>query len=476
MKFYSLSSLSLHRLVVLFVCCVGLTIAAPAMGQTNIVTQVDSSKHAGQFVVPLNKSQILRVDVPFADLLVGNPEIADVLALTDRSIYVLGKSLGSTNLTVYGRDKNLLAVIDLTVSFDVEGLKAQLFELMPEDNIEVRAANGSVVLSGLVASSSHLSQALAVADRYAPGAVTNLLAVKGSQQVLLKVRFAEMSRSVEEQLGFTWNAVSNFSSGDNFAFLSGFLDPTAFANVIGTFSIGAVDFDVAFDALEEKGLVKILAEPNLIALSGDTASFLAGGEFPVPVAQDSDTDSTTITVEFKEFGVSLAFTPTVLNDGLINLVVAPEVSSIDFANAVTTSGFVIPGLTVRRATTTVELRDGQAFAIAGLLQSDFSDSIAQFPLLGDVPILGALFRSTEYQKNETELVIIIEPRLVKPVAAGTLATPVDNFVPPSRTDLWFFGRTESPESGGYKPNVLGAEALGVQSAGGIDGPYGHIIK
>ena len=454
------------------VCCAALIFADRALAQNTIVTQVDSTKHAGEFVVPLNKSQILRVDVPFADLLVGNPEIADVLALTDRSVYVLGKALGSTNLTIYGRNKDLLAVIDLVVNYDVEGLKQQLFQMMPDENIEVRAVNGSLALSGVVSGASTMAQAIAIAEQFAPDGVTNLMSVKGSQQVLLKVRFAEMSRQIGVELGLSNSIVS----GDSFTFLSGFLDPTAFANVIGDFAIGGTDFQVALDAMEQKGLVKILAEPNLIALSGDTANFLAGGEFPVPIAQDSDTLNTTITVEFKEFGVSLAFTPTVLDDGLINLIVSPEVSQIDLANAVEVSGFRIPGLVVRRATTTVELRDGQAFAIAGLLQSDFSDTVTQFPGLADIPVIGALLRSTEFQQSETELVIIIEPHLAKPAPASALIAPTDNFVPPSPTDLWFFGRTESTRSGGYQTNYLGAETLGVQSAGGIEGAYGHIVK
>lgn len=467
-----IARLKFKQVAVALACCIALLATDRAMAQNTIVTQVDNAKHAGEFVVALNKSQILRVDVPFADLLVGNPDIADVLALTDRSVYVLGKELGSTNLTIYGRNKNLLAVLDLVVSYDIEGLKQQLFQLMPDEKIEVRAVNGAVVLSGLVAGASTMSQALAVAERYAPDNVTNLMSVRGSQQVLLKVKFAEMSRQTRIDLGINSSIV-----GEEFSFISnavtGFVP---FGTASGSFNIGDYAFDVSLDAFEQKGLVKILAEPNLIALSGDTASFLAGGEFPVPVAQDSDIDSTTITVEFKEFGVSLAFTPTVLDDGLINLVVAPEVSQIDNSVQVEASGFMIPGLIVRRATTTVELRDGQAFAIAGLLQSDFRDTIQQFPILADVPILGALLRSTEFVQDETELVIIVEPHLAKPAPASAMVAPTDDFVPPSPVDLWFFGRTDSPKSPGYQPNYLGAEALTVQSAGGIEGSYGHIVK
>src|SRR3546814_396571 len=374
-------------------------------------------------MVPVDKSQVLRLDVAFADLLVGNAEVADVLALTDRSIYVLGKKPGSTSLTVYGRNRELIAVMDLVVTVDVEGLKARLFELMPDEAIEVRAAGESVILSGRVSSAVRLDRALDVAERYAPEKVTNLLSVTGSQQVMLAVRFAEVQRRVVKELG-----LNSQVSGDDFvvsvgdALLDGFFSATAIATGSATFGIGSVTLDFLFDALEEKGVVKTLAEPNLIALSGDTASFLAGGEFPVPVSQETSGGQATITIEFKEFGVALAFTPTVLDDGLINIVASPEVSRIDPTNSVTLQGFDIPGLTTRRATTTVELRDGQSFAIAGLIQSDFQDTVRQLPLLADVPVLGALLRSSEYQNQHTELVIIATPPLVQPSPAGPSET------------------------------------------------------
>jgi pilus assembly protein CpaC len=230
-----------------------------------------------------------------------------------------------------------------------------------------------------------------------------------------------------------------------------------------------VQVDSLIQSLESRGIARRLAEPNLVALSGDTASFLAGGEFPIEVAQSGATATGTaaITIEFKEFGVALAFTPTVLDDGLINLVVEPEVSALDFS--VARNG--VPGLTTRRASTTVELRDGQSFAIAGLLQDDFTDTIEQLPLLGEVPVLGALFRSSQFQKNETELVIIVESHLVKPAPIGSLATPADNFIPPSEPDIWLFGRVEAPGSGIPREGGLAA-----QGAGGIGGHYGHIIK
>ena len=456
-----------HAILLAIACFFISASMMPAWAQPQITTQSDDTKYAGEFIVPINKSQVLRLDVPVADLLVGNSEIADVLALTDRTIYVLGRSLGSTSLTIYGQDRSLIAVMDLVITHDIEAIKARLFDFLPEESIEVRPVGGSVVLTGTVASASRLSRAVTIVEQMAPGQVTNLLSVKGSQQVMLEVRFSEVSRDITKELGLNFD----FSFGDFVLDTGEGLRALAFGFGLGTLTTGSMTLDLLFDALEKKGLVKTLAEPNLIALSGDTASFLAGGEFPVPVAQEADAGGNAITVEFREFGVSLAFTPTVLDDGLINIIVTPEVSTIDPTNSVTLSGFNIPGLSTRRATTTVELRDGQSFAIAGLLQNDFQDTVRQFPVLGDVPILGALFRSTNFQRSETELVIVITPRLVKPVPAGTLVTPADTFIPPSDIDLWFFGRPEAPGSG-----LAGVQALSEQGVGGIEGQYGHIIK
>jgi pilus assembly protein CpaC len=461
-----------------------LLIAGPVAAQSRIVTVSDESKHAGEFVVPLNKSQILQLDVPFADLLVGNAEIADVLALTDRSVYVLGKSLGSTSLTIYGRNHSLIAVIDLTVSHDVDGLKARLFELMPNENIEVRPINTGIVLSGSLSGAASMNRAMTLASQYVggEGQVTNLMSVRGSQQVMLSVRFTEVSRAISKELGIV-NAIST----NDFGFISGSprstegsgftidLDDsgvtTDLMTTLGGFASGAGAFEIAgatiatvFDMLERKGLAKTLAEPNLVAISGDTASFLAGGEFPIEV----DAGDGVTTVEFKEFGVALAFTPTVLDDGLMSLALNVERSFIDPTGiSVETTSGTTPSLVTRRASTTVELYDGQSFAIAGLLQNDFLDAIEQMPWLGDVPILGTLFRSTDYSRQETELVILVSPRLIQPAPAGSLATPVDNFVMPSDLDIFAFGRLESPQSG---IGPLGA------GAGGIDGSFGHIIK
>lgn len=457
----------------------GVAVATPA-----------ESIHGGQLDVPVNKSQVLRIDRPFSQALIGNDKIADVLPLTDRSLYVLGKEPGTTSLTIYDRNRNLIAVVDVAVGPDVVGLQRQLAELMPKEKIGTRMANDAVVLTGVVSGAPAVSRAAQVAETYAPGKVVNMLSVGAAQQVMLEVRFSEMKRAAAKQFGFNHAFTTDngrFEGGiGNTAPTTALLTnqngfPTidiskileSFGLVSGSFQFGGVNLFSALDALERKGVITTLAEPTLIALSGDTASFLAGGEFPIPVAQDSGSGTggnsrATITVEFKPFGVSLAFTPTVLEDGVINLVVAPEVSSIDPSASININGLVIPGLQTRRAKTTLELRDGQSFALAGLMRKDFQDTVRQFPILGSIPIIGALFRSTGFQRDETELVIIVTPRLVRPVHPDDIKLPTDRVRPPSEPDLFLNGRTDGatpypfetqpPEPGARAPTRPAAPA------------------
>lgn len=455
--------------------------AIRADAQPAVSVEVYEARHAGEFLVPINKSQVLRTDQPYSDLSIGNPDIADVLPLTNRTIYVLGKAIGTTNLLIYGPERALLAVVDVVVTYDIEGLKARLFELMPEEKIEVRPAGDSITLSGLLSKADRLSQAVEIAERAAPGHVVNLMAVEGSQQVMLAVRFAELKRSFAKELGI--NAATGtlrFGGSLNFAISTGIglLTGPAFGTAELLGGLGGRDFGIdpfSFDFLEEKNLGKILAEPNLLAMSGETASFLAGGEFPIPVAQAGAAVGG-ITVEFKQFGVGLAFTPTILDGDRINIIVAPEVSAIDRTTEVTTveGGAPVPGLTVRRAKTTIELGNGQTFAIAGLLQNDISNNISQFPWLGDIPILGILFRSSAFQRDETELVIFVTPYIVQAGPAGAARAPTDAFIPPSDIDLFLFGRLEAPGSGMVQQGASGP--LGAEGAGGIDGAHGYIVK
>jgi pilus assembly protein CpaC len=491
--------------------------AAPAAAQVATISQADGV-HAGELTVPVSKSQVLRTDRPFARALIGDPAIADVLPLTDRSLYVLGKKAGTTSLTLYDRNNSLIAVMDVAVGPDVISLRRQLSEMVPGSDIGARISNDAVVLEGVVPSGPAADRALRLAETFAPGKVVNLLSVGASQQVMLEVRFSEVKRSALKEIGvglFTGSddgrtrgvsgggAALNPDSGDvdgdgnrGEALLTLGAITDSFGILSRTFRAFGTNFEATLNALERKGAITTLAEPTLIALSGETASFLAGGEFPIPTAQSgglgAGAGGQAITVEFKPFGVGLAFTPTVLADGIINLVVAPEVSSIDPSASVVINGLRVPGLQTRRAKTVVELRDGESFAMAGLLRRDFSDTIRQVPVLGNLPIIGALFRSTGFNREETELVIIVTPRLVAPVRAGQLKVPTDRVKPPEEADLFFLGRTDTgvgpvPELGiqkdhnprqapkPAKPQGSGASNSQTPAPGPLAREYGHVL-
>jgi pilus assembly protein CpaC len=481
---------------------VALAASGRASAQAGI-TAITDDIHAGELAVPVNKSQVLRSDRPYSKALIGNPEIADVLPLTNQSLYVLGKKTGTTSLTLYDRSNSLIAVIDVVVGPDVIGLRRQLSDSMHGSELSARMSNDSVILQGLVSSAADADRAVQIAETYAPGKVVNLLSIGSSQQVMLEVRFAEVKRSALKQIGLSWFVKSdegNFGGvigGDSSQIPGGDDDgdnlPGALVrgSILGSFGIISrtfrafgENFNVTLDALERKGAIPTLAEPTLIALSGETASFLAGGEFPVPVVQNATGNTAAITVEWKPFGVSLAFTPTVLGDGVINMVVQPEVSSIDPTNTIVINNQRIPGLQTRRAKTVVEMRDGESFALAGLIRKDFQDTIRQVPLLGSIPIIGTLFRSTGFQNDETELVIIVTPRLVAPVRAGALKAPTDRVRPPNEADLFLNGRTDTgvpPSSAPFvqpapvSPPAPPPGGMVRKQPSGLEKDYGHVL-
>ena len=419
----------------------------------------DAGLLAGQLDVPLNKSQVVTVDRPFSKAMVGNQEIADIVPVTNRSLYVLGKKMGTTSLTIYDSNNNVISVVDVAVGPDIISLRRQMAELIPGEQIGARISNDAVVLTGVVSNGPAVDRAVQLAKSYAGDKVINMMSIGASQQVMLEVRFSEINRQTGKQIGF-----SGFTGSDGGTFGSatgngaglvpdvdgqGVLRLDSVTGSFGVFrkafSALGLNINATLDALERKGLVKTLAEPTLVALSGETASFLAGGEFPVPVQQSNGGGGEGgggITVEFKPFGVSLAFTPTVLADGVINLQVEPEVSSIDPSASITVNGLTIPGLQTRRANTVLELRDGESFALAGLIRRDFATTVRQVPLLGSIPIIGALFRSTGFQKGETELVIVVTPRIVQPVKAGQIQLPTDRVQDPHELDLFLMGRTD----------------------------------
>jgi len=447
-----------------------------AQGPPRIILETTSPQ---KLSLTVGKSVIIQSPEPVRRVSLVTPEIADAMVLTPHQIYLIGKSPGITNLTLWV-DNKVSAILDLEVSMDTSRLKEMLHKILPEEkDIRVNYTHDSITLSGTVSSTSNLSQAMALAQSYLPkeGKVINLLEVAGVHQVMLEVRVAEMSRSVVKRLGFNFNFSYFASNGLNLAIANVLNNLSTSGKLSATGSVSKIPpaghFSTSefIDALRENGLIKILAEPNLITLSGKTANFLAGGEFPVPVPQSgSGVGGITVTIEYKPFGVGLNFTPTVLSNKKISMLVAPEVSELDFSNGITISGFVVPALTTRRVSTTIELADGQSFAIAGLLKDEIRETIDKFPLLGDIPILGALFTSSSFQKNETELIIIVTPHLVKPVDMAKQTLPTDQFIEPDDFEFYLLGSTEGREK------IKSPGSSGNPSkAYGLEGSFGHIV-
>ena len=501
-----------------------MVLSCPLSAQT---ISLQDPAHVEKIRLVVDKSRTLETDLPYSEVMVANSAIADVVPLTDQTLYVVGKSIGLTRLTLLDTDKQLLGVVELEVSFDVTALRQTLQRNVPDGHFRLRTANGRLILGGSVAGSSSLARAIEITEQFTancrvgavatssrntqtsdksaavgggasaapfqfvppqapenngpaikPKCFSNALSVRAAQQVMLEVRFVEARRDAGRDLGLRWSANTNRFTGvtgrnssldlprtegygGNNGLNDGQVDVLglassvagAAAGALSPFPSGALPFgtfitrlldngsqaDLIIEALERRGVARRLAEPNLVALSGDTANFLAGGEFPFPVPQERGQ----ITIDFKKFGIGLAFTPTVLNDGQINLKIEPEVSDLDPTTGVSVLGTRVPGLTVRRASTTVELRDGQSFAIAGLLASNNTKQIDQLPWLGDVPVLGALFRSSSYQKNESDLVIIVTPRLVQPAKPGQkLITPLDKKLSGNDRDFFLRGKEE----------------------------------
>jgi pilus assembly protein CpaC len=447
-------------------------------------TVADPEMSIRRVTVTRNKSRTIKLDEPFSTAVVGSPEIADVLPMSDTVLYIQGKKPGTTNISVFDKDKDLIAIVDVNVTIDAEQIAKSIRSSIESPGIRISAANEQVVLSGTVRDATDAERAVAIAKAMAPGdAIINAMKISQPQQVMLKIRYLEVNRNAGREIGVNLYG----SNGNNRGFNTGLGAPAAAGPGVGglpifqaaqTFASGTTaqpfgvaianllgqgfSLDAMITALEQKGLVRLLAEPNLVALSGDKASFLAGGEIPVPVVQPDGT----IAVEYKRFGVELMFQPTVLSAGIINLRIEPSVSQLDYTNAIEVQGFRIPALSKRETRTVIELRDGQSFAISGLLQSEGLRNVAQLPWIGSIPILGALFRSSSFQQQETDLVVIATPHFVEPAAPGQqLASPLDQRLPANDRDLFLNGQLDLRKK--YK-DYRGA-------GGDIEGPYGHII-
>lgn len=461
--------------------------------------------------IPLNKSRVIKLPHSLGRVSVANPELVDILVINAYEIYLVGKKLGSTNAIIWDKRKRVQAIIGLQVTHDLAGLKQKLHRFLPDEKIQVESSQGSIVLSGEVSGPQKMGAALDLAKTYATkeagskgkgdSQVLNLLQIGGAQQVMLEVKVAEISRSLVRKLDINFSAFSAKSDWKLGAVNGGATFPDALITdpVLGDVRVpllsnsgiwgpaasefaptaGAIgntgafmqylsgDFllELVIDAAKNKGLAKVLAEPNLTTLSGQEAKFISGGEFPIPVPQADGG----VTVTFKEYGVGLIFLPVVLDSGLVSLKVNVSVSelagdnalSLGFAGGTASTSYFIPALTKRAANATVEVPSGQTIAIAGLISENLRENLRKFPGLGDIPILGNLFRSQEFVKGQTELVIFVTPRLARPFDGALAKLPTDDFVEPNDTEFYLLGKME-----GRRPS------LGPDKAG-AEGKFGH---
>jgi pilus assembly protein CpaC len=474
-------------------------------GLTYKAVQVNSPQMMG---LTVGQSKIVETGDSFKRASIANPDVADQIVLSRNQIYLAGKAVGTTTLTLWSQDGKVSNVLTIHVGPDISRLKEQLHTALPEEpGIQVMSSHDYITLAGTVTNMISLNKALAMAEPYAPKKIINVMQVGGVQQVMMEVKIAEMQRGLLKRMGVNFKRQQkghrDYSIGtlnglsaldENFFFVGQPNDGsglpvrgvTELFNVVPSiastltlgFGIGDDLWQVVLDLLKEHGLSKIMAEPTLIAESGQAAEFLVGGEFPIPIPQQFNR----VTIQFKEFGVGLHFTPTVLSNDRISLIVNPEVSELDFGNGINLNGFAVPALVTRRVKTVVELGDGQSFAIAGLLQNNIRETVAKYPVLGDIPVLGALFRSTSFQKDETELIVIVTPHLVKPLDLAAQALPTDYYLEPNDFELMLMGYLEGqypdPKKIGvpevYMPEQSKMAVRMPYGKGGIEGVFGHV--
>lgn len=460
----------------------------------------------------LGGSDLIKTSAPFTRVAIANPEIADVVVLSTSEIYIYGKQLGFTSMVLWEEDKDK-TVLDVVVSLDITALKKQLYDLYPNEKIEVYGAETGVVLSGMVSGPEVVEQVLRLTRNYLPKAaggekdaggsghsgagITNLLMVGNLQQVLLEVTIAEVSRDSGRDLqvgmglnnmgkDFTGSAGTGVLGVTNSGTLASQAANSLLLNFAGDTVSGLATnasnifvkidhFTAALQFLESEGLARTLAEPRLVTQSGQEANFLAGGEYPIPVQQTGALGGTGTTIEFKEFGVGLSFTPVVMSDGKISLRVAPSVSTV--SDTTVTAIGPMPILTTRKLETTVQLYDGQTLALAGLLQDNMREVVRKIPFLGDIPILGTLFRSTNYIQDKTDLMIAVTPHLIKPVPEGSIKFPGDMMQIPNRYEFYLEGRLEGRRSdndeSAIKPHDFSPSPQAASQAGGLEGNFGY---
>lgn len=461
---------------------------------------------AEDMLVPVSRSVLVEVPVEMGEVIVADPEVADIYVHGKNKLSVLGKSLGRTTVRVFDPQNKLIRTVDVLVGYDLPAIRKALKGFLPYEAVGVEMVNSNIALTGQVSSISAADKAVKIVNEFVEPAfsekkgksasgggnkkfstkVINLMSVTAGQQVMLRVRVGEMKRTAMRNLGLNLQAIragadSSFSiatGGGIDAFIK-HSDPAedlpfgaytvprdgsgAARGIVGGTFLNSHGNGISglLEALERDGLFKVLAEPNLVAMSGEKAKFLAGGEFPIPLADNEGN----INVEFKTFGVSVNFVPTVLSESRIRIQVKPEVSELSTEGAVTVGGLTIPALSTRRASTTVELAPGESFMIAGLILDQMKSTVEQLPGAGEIPILGALLRSTAYQREETELVLAITPYLVDPMLSGDVKLPTDEFKPASVMESFFYGALGS----------ISDDAERVSQTPSLEGPIGFMV-
>lgn len=425
--------------------------AAPAgLAQNFELVQPQEEKSVDLVV---GTGQLIRVDQEFSSLFVANPEVADIEVKSPRLMYLTGVGVGETTLFAVDENDTVLMSTKIRVTHNLGALRSGIAKVAPGQKVNVATVDQSLVLTGEVGTADEATNVLQVASQFVddPTRVVNRMTVAAPNQVNLAVRIAEVARNVDRQLGIRWSASSGFGNGGRIGVIggNGVTNDGAYSVGIGL-TRGSFSIDVLLQALSEEGLVTIMAEPNLTARSGEPARFLAGGEYPYAVVNDDEN-----TIQFKDFGIGLSFTPTVMDNNQISLKVATEVSELDFAKNPD-----MPSLNTRRAETTVDLASGQSFAIAGLMQNSSSQSVARMPGMGTIPVLGALFRSNAFKRGQSELVIIVTPVVVKPTTGRGVAAPTDQFVPPNDFERILMGRFQGSKQNQVKNRIGNRRLIG----------------
>ncbi len=485
-------------------CCMVVALAAcfngTAQAQSSFTVGLNGSQEMQSISIPVGKSQIIESEQALTQIVIGNPSVADVTLLSPNQFVVVGQAPGITNLMFKDNSDRIVAALDLEVNYDLEAIQRSIDGLLPrESNVSLASANGRIVVSGQISNALDQTALLQLLSMFADeDSIVNFLEVGGGQQVMLEARIAEVNRTRLRDLGYQTDILGGSGVETGFEIITGrsaqFLGNSAglsqaqstlipgqagliagnplssdFGGVVLNNSSLTQNLNLALSALVQEGAAQVLAEPNIVAMSGQQASFLVGGEFPVPVAQGGGGGGFGggLTVQYRQFGVGLEFIPSVLSSNRINLQLTTEVSDLDLASGTSVQGTTVPGLRTRRVSTSIELGDGNSFAIAGLLENNIGSLVNEFPGLGSLPIIGALFRSTQFTRDETELVIVVTPRLVSSVDANSISLPTDNFRPPSAFDQVIYGRIEaeptpSDDSGGQNGDEPG-----------LDGAQGH---